>query len=262
MVGVADEWMGELHWPQKYVWTDKEAKELNKTRPEDKPLVSLETKRRIMGDEFWGDMMNMPYNSDKQEFTRDMFRYIDMEELQKKKTINYVIFDPAGSKKKTADFTGVTICWVDTDGRRYLKSYQLKFDSKEIMNHIFYLHNTYRPKKFFIEEGMYSLVIKPFLDDEMRARNQFLTIETIKHNTQSKETRIRGLIPGLTSESVFFIRGETAQLEDQLLRFPSGQHDDVADSAAYTIQVSLKPDNNDEQFDFSQLRTKKMPGNY
>jgi phage terminase large subunit-like protein len=261
MVGVAEEMDGKIYWESKYVWTDKEANELNKYRPVDKPMVSLETKKRMLGDEFWGDMMNMPYNSDKQEFTRDMFNYIDMDELKKKKTSIYVIFDPAGSKRKQADSTGVTICWVDQEGRRYLKSYKLKLDSKEILNHIFYLHNTYRPIKFFIEEGMYMLVIKPFIDEEMRERNQFIIIENIKHNSQSKETRIRGLIPGITSNNVYFIRGETSELEDELLRFPTGSHDDVADSAAYTLQIVVKPKKEEDNFDYSTLRTKVMPGN-
>lgn len=241
MIPVADEWMGKIFWPDKYVWTTEEAKRLNENRRPDRPLVALETKKEQMGDMFWGDMMNQPMKSENAEFTRDMFKYISKEEVDKKVTICRVIFDPAGSKKKSADFTGVTIFWIDTDGNRYLKSYQVKFDSKEILNHIFYIHETYKPEKFYIEEGMYMLVIKPFLDEEMRKRNKWITIEAVKHNQTSKETRIRGLIPGLVSNSVYFIKGQCADLEDQLLRFPNSKHDDVADSAAYTMTITDRP---------------------
>ena len=257
MVPVAEEWMGKIYWPTKYVWTIKEAKELNAFRNPERPLVALEQKKEQMGDSFWGDMMNMPMKSEHQEFTRDMFKYISMEEVNKKVTLCRVIFDPAGSKNKEADFTGVTIFWIDQDGRRYLKSYQVKFDSKEILNHIFHIHDTYKPEKFYIEEGMYMLVIKPFLDDEMRKRNKWISIETVKHNQTSKETRIRGLIPGLTSNSVYFIQGQCKDLEDQLLRFPNGKHDDVADSAAYTMTITDKPYDG-EEYDY-EYEKKRYP---
>lgn len=263
MVGVADEYLGPLHWPQKYVWTDAEAIEKNKTRDPKRPLVSLESKKAQMGNMFWGDMLNQPMNSDTAEFTRDMFHYVEMDEVMSKKMVTCnVIFDPAGSKKKEADFTGVTIVWTDTENRRYLKSYQLKFDSKEVMNHIFYVYNAYRPEKFYIEEGMYSLVIEPFIHDEMRKRNQYITIETVKHNSTNKETRIRGLIPGMVSKTIWLIRGHCKDLEDQLLRFPNVKHDDVADSAAYVVTIDTKPEKEDEEdFDYDTLRVRPAPGN-
>lgn len=263
MVGVADEYLGPLHWPQKYVWTNKEADEKNKHRPLDRPLVSLEQKKSIMGNMFWGDMLNQPMNSEDAEFTRDMFQYVEMEDVLSMKMVTCnVIIDPAGSKKKTADFTGITIFWTDTENKRYLKSYKLKFDAKELMNHIFYIFNKFRPETFYIEEGMYQLVIAPFLDDEMRKRNQYINIKPIKHNATSKETRIRGLIPGLVSKTIWFIRGHCKDLEDQLLRFPVLKHDDVADSAAYVITLDTKPDadSDEEPFDYDSLRVRKAPG--
>lgn len=263
MVGVANEYLGPLHWPEKYVWTDAEAKEKNKLRRPDRPLVSLETKKAMMGNMFWGDMLNQPMNSDDAEFTRDMFHYVEMEEVMRMKPVSCnVILDPAGSKKKSADFTGVTIFWTDKENRRYLKSYQIKFDSKEILNHMFQIKSKYNPDKFYIEEGMYKLVIEPFLEDEMRRRNEYLIIAPVKHNATSKETRIRGLQPGLVTKTIWFIKGHTTDLEDQLLRFPNVAHDDVADSAAYVLTIETRPDTfEEEDFDYDELRVRKAPGN-
>lgn len=41
-----------------------------------------------------------------------------------------------------------------------------------------------------VEEGVFDLVIKPFLEEEMRKRNRFMSIIKIKHNNKKKEGRI------------------------------------------------------------------------
>jgi phage terminase large subunit-like protein len=62
----------------------------------------------------------------------------------------------------------------------------------------------------------------------------------LKHNQQAKETRIRGLIPRYESKSIFHIEGECGDLEEELLTFPKGIHDDVIDSLAYQLQIAFQ----------------------
>lgn len=245
-IAVAATVTGPLTWPSKYVWTDVEAAEMNAMRDSDRPVVSLESKKRQMGDSYNAEMMNNPINPDKQEFLRSWFRYITFDQLREKRTRCIVIIDPAGSKRKTADFTGSTVAWQDEKGVRYFKSYKLKVDSRAIMEHLFYVQEAFQPEAIYVEEGMYLLVIKPFLDEEMAKRNKFIVIKPIKHNQTNKQTRIRGLVAPYMSGNIVHIEGQCADLEEQLIIFPEGAHDDVADSAAYTITLDFKPDEVDD----------------
>lgn len=247
MVPVAEEDMGKINWPGKYVWTDAEADLANKTRPKDRPLVSLESKKKQLGADFWPEMMNQPVDEANAEFKREWFQYITWEALRLKSTRCFVTIDSAASKKETADFSGITIEWVDKENKRYRKAYRLKVNSMELIDHIFYIHKAYRPEKFGIEETIYLLAIKPFMDEEMRKRGTYISIYPVKHNQTSKETRIRGMIPYYMSRSIWHIEGECGDLEDELLRFPNSQHDDVSDSAAYMLDFSEK-DYDEEDF--------------
>lgn len=69
---------GSLAWPEKYVHTDKEAQEINKTimNPE-KHKVSLESKRKTLGnDVFETEMMNNPAASSNMFFDRATIDYL------------------------------------------------------------------------------------------------------------------------------------------------------------------------------------------
>ena len=79
--------------------------------------------------------------------------------------------------------------------------------------------------------------LKPYLDSEQRRRNIFLPIVELKHNQTQKETRIRGLIPRYASKSVFHIAGECKELEQEMMQFPQGLHDDTLDATAYMEQI-------------------------
>jgi phage terminase large subunit-like protein len=70
----------------------------------------------------------------------------------------------------------------------------------------------------------------------MRKRGKFLPIVELEHKQQQKEIRIRGLIPRYASGSIFHI--ECKDLDEELITFPRGLNDDIADACAYQLQVS------------------------
>jgi phage terminase large subunit-like protein len=100
---------------------------------------------------------------------------------------------------------------------------------------LFTLYKQDRPEKIGIEKTIYLQAIKPFLDEEQRKRNTFLPIVELEHNQVHKETRIRGLLPRYESGSVFHIKGESKDLEEELLTFSKAINDDVMDALAYQL---------------------------
>ena len=71
----------------------------------------------------------------------------------------------------------------------------------------------------------------------MNKRNLWLPLKEVKPQLRTKETRIRGLQPLYANQKVFHNKAmaNTVYLEDELLRFPLGKHDDIIDALAYGL---------------------------
>jgi phage terminase large subunit-like protein len=224
---------GKPAWPSKYCMTDEEAKTTGKK--------SIESMIRQFGSYVFSyEFMNTPIDDSMSEFKKDFIQHVQMEEVRQKETVCYVTIDPAISEKSSADFTGITINFVDTHNKWYLKTYRMKFNSKELIDHLFYIHKTYRPTFIGMEEVAFTMAIQPFLEDEMRKQQMFFTITPLKHKGIAKAERIRGLIPRWESRSVFLI-GDNSELLDEMRAFPHGQKDDVLDSLSYQIHNARPP---------------------
>lgn len=220
-------------WEGKYALTDEEAKLTGK--------VSIEDKQRQLGSlVFSYEMMNTPIDDSLAEFKKEYVQIVTEDDVLKKDTNCYITIDSAVSEKESADYTGITINRVSTENKWYVKSYRLKVNSKDLIDHLFYLHKTYSPKFIGLEETTFTMAIQPFLQDEMLKRQIFFSISPLKHKGIHKETRIRGLIPRWESRSIFLV-GHNPELQDEMRTFPRGQHDDVLDSLAMQLHNAHKP---------------------
>ncbi len=224
---------GKPVWEAKYALGDEEAKETGK--------VSIEDKKRQLGSYVFSyEMMNLPIDEAQAEFKKEWFQYAKEDDYRHLNILTFIAIDTAVSQKESADFTGITINRVSQEGKRYITTYRLKINPAELIEHIFYLSEKYKPEILGIEETVFLLAIKPFLEEEMRKRNKFITITPLKHGGIKKETRIRGLIPLMESKSVFFV-GDCSALEQEMRVFPRGQNDDCLDSLQYSEQIAFKP---------------------
>jgi phage terminase large subunit-like protein len=230
----------EPTWPGKYVRNDVDKVGDNVDK------VSIETieKRLSSPDEgnrrFLAEMMNEPVDYSHQIFHKEMFKYVEWDDITAKSTACYVTIDTAVSQEAKADYTGITINWVDTEGMWHLKSFRKKITPTEVIDLIFGLHNQYHPEKIGIEKGMYTSVIKPFLQEEMRERNVYPYIVEVEHQNKKKEARIEWLLPRYEAGSIFHLKGECGDLENELMRHPVNVHDDVADSASMQTQIAQR----------------------
>lgn len=229
---------GKPAWDGKYSLTDDEAKLTGK--------VSIEDKQRQLGSQVFSyEMMNQPIDDSIAEFKREYEQVFEESKLIHLRTNTYITIDTAISEKTSADFTGITINRVSLENKWYVTCYKIKVNPKDLIDHLFYLQDTYKPTQFGIEKTTFTMGIKPFLEDEMRNRNKFLNVKELTHTTQSKETRIRALIPRWESKSIFFV-GNCDDLKQEMRTFPRGQHDDVLDSLAMQEEIADKPINMDE----------------
>ena len=220
-------------WPAKYALTDAEAAKTGK--------VSIEDKQRQLGSyAFSYEMMNMPVDDSMAEFKKEKVQYETEVFLKEKDTTCYITIDSAVSEKESADFTGITINRITNENKWYIKTYRLKINSKDLIDHLFYLHKEYKPNFLGLEETTFTMAIRPFLEEEMRKRSIFITITPLKHRGVNKETRIRGLIPRWENNSIFIV-GEAPELVDEMRTFPNGLHDDCLDSLAMQLPHARAP---------------------
>jgi phage terminase large subunit-like protein len=241
---------GRPMWPSKYALTTKEAKLKNK--------VSIEDKIAQLGSQVFSyEMMNQPIDENLAEFKKDWIQRAKEDDLKHLDLLTFISIDPAASKKDEADYTGIVINRVSKENKWYIRAYRMKINSAELIEHLFYLWQTYKPKTISMEETVYTLAVKPFLDEEMRRRNVFFMVVPLKHGGTKKETRIRGLIPRYESKSIFHV-GDCDDLEREMITFPRGMNDDVLDALAYQEQIAHKP-HTQEQIDYQPEEVLMFP---
>ena len=215
---------GEALWPEKY------------------DIEKLMKIKGVLGTyEFQALYQQNPISSETQEFKEDHFMYRPFEEILKLDTRRFLTVDTAISQKESSDYTGLCLNFVDTEGKWNLKTMKLKLNPKGLIDTIFTLHEKYNFEKIGIEKTALSDAIRPFLNAEMLKRQKFLNIIELSHQNIRKEIRIRGLIPLYEAGAIFHIKGECDSLEEELLTFPRGTNDDVADATAYQLKLAEQP---------------------
>ena len=224
---------GKPTWPDKYVMTDVEAKGTNK--------VSLEDKKKQFGSLVYSaEMLNQPVDESTQEFFKKNFKYKTQEEVNKLKVRKFVTIDSALTKHAESDFTGIVKNYVSEINDWHLDARRYKVNSKELINLIFQFHDE-GFEKIGIEEGAFTQAVEPFFQDECKVRNKYPYIVKLKHGGIMKETRIRGLIPRYEAGHIYHITGTSSELEEELLKFPKGLNDDVADALNYQNMIAEPP---------------------
>lgn len=228
------------------------------------PAIAVaDESQRKKGDPLWGAKFNIsklkeietalgpyewsalyqaePISSENQEFKETWFKEKTWDEVESLNTRKFATIDPGG-KGLENDYTGIIRNYISGENHWHIKAMRVHFDSAEIINFIFKLHDE-GFEKIGIEETVFTKAIEPFLKQECIKRNKFPNIVPLKHSGRNKEVRIRGIIPRYASGGIFHIKDECADLISEMLVFPKGAHDDVVDALAYQNDVSEAPIN-------------------
>lgn len=215
----------EVLWPEKY------------------NLKEMEQEKVIQGSMNWASLYQQePILSENQEFKHGWFQPRTIEYVDQLMTRNFLTIDTAISEKASADYTGITRNFVDRENSWNIWAYRMRINPRDLITLIFKLYEEDGYEKIGIEKTIYLDVLKYLLDDEQRKRNIFLPIVELHHHQIAKELRIRGLIPRYENHSIYHIEGQCKDLEEELLSFPLGVHDDIIDSLAYQLQISEAPE--------------------
>ena len=202
----------------------------------------LADKRQAMGSYiFANQLLNEIIPIEDQEFKGQWKKYYD---ALPDSTNTFIFIDPAISQNESSDFTAIVVVDVDGNNDWYVRGAQrYKVSPTKIIDMIFKLNEKFKPKVIGVEKVAYQESILHFLKEEMRRRNLYVPVHGYHPGTQNtKEDRIRGLIPRFEWGNVFLKRG-LVDLEDEMAKFPRSQHDDLLDALASLQEIAYAPSN-------------------
>lgn len=228
---------GKVIFPEAFVLTEEERIQ---ALAENRKVESVERLKQTNANKFYSQYNNDPLDEERLEFKRVWFKQFDLtpELSAKLQDIPVVIsIDPAFRLNQYNDFTGLVVTKTDNDNNVYvLEAKALKVNPDHLIRTIFDTVDKYfKVKKLLVETVTSQIMLLNLLQAEMKKRNQFFVIEEVKpENNERKVVHIRALIPHYANGRIFHAPG-LFQLEEQLLEFPSGSHDDIIDALAYQI---------------------------
>lgn len=219
-------------------------------REDGRPLCSMYTEeglrkiRERLGEyHFAAQYLNDPVPVESATFRREWFRY--WQPPLPDDLVVYMTVDPAISTRKHGDYSAAVVVGVSPEGKRYvLHAWRQRASPRELIDRIFSLYEEYQPQVVGIEQVSFQAALQVLLEEEMSRRGVYLPIRALlPDHGHTKEMRIRSLQPLYESgqllhpHSSVTTRGAISDLELELLRFPRGQNDDLADALAYHMYL-------------------------
>lgn len=208
--------------------------------PEKLSQEFLDATRKTQGSYLFANQyLNEVFPTDEQTFKPHWIRYF--KEVPQN-VFNFAFIDPAISTVDGADYTALTIVSVDANKDWYLRvAARERLTPTEIVRLCFRVHWDWKCKVIGIESNAYQEALLYMLDDEMKRMGLTIPVTGIKTGTDmTKEMRIMGLIPRMEWGRILFAQG-LHDLEQEMLQFPRGSHDDLLDSLSQQETIVYYP---------------------
>ena len=154
----------------------------------------------------------------------------------------YAAADFAISDKERSDFTAIVVGKVTPDNVLHIVDVRRgRWDSLQIIDELMSVQARYNPSIFVFEKGQIEKAIGPFLEQEMFRTGMFINIHK-ETPVNDKPQRARAIQGRHRAGGVkFFKKGSWyLELEQEMKRFPRGEHDDQVDALAYLGMVLNK----------------------
>lgn len=194
--------------------------------------------------EFNSQYLNNPVDEENQIFRRDYFKYF---EKRPDGLFVTMAIDPAISEKSSSDYSVISIVGKSSAHDLYvLDSSRGRWKLSDLIENIFTMYRKWKPSVIGMETHVFQKALKYAVEEKMRVNGTYFPITELKRNTnQSKEFRIKGLEPFYREGKVFHSKW-MKNLEEELITFPKGVHDDELDCLANHLELILPGDEDQE----------------
>lgn len=192
--------------------------------------------------EFSAQYMNEPIDEENQIFKPSYFKYYNR---RPDRLFIGMTIDPAISEKQSSDYFAIDVSGMDENYNIYKLDYlRGHWKVAESIDNIFTTYLKWHPSVIGLETVAYQKALKSWLEEKMRERGIHFPITEFQRNThESKEFRIKALEPFYREGKVFhadWMRNH--DMEQELLQFPKGKHDDLIDAGAGMLDILVPGD--------------------
>lgn len=208
----------------------------NAAWPEAYPVPVLDRIRRNMLPRDWSSLyQQQPAPDEGNFFKREWFQYYDAipENVHIYGASDYAVTDGGG------DFTVHLTAAVDSGGNAYIMDLWRGQKTPDIwIERVIDLWAKHEPLGWAEENGQIIKSIGPFIDRRAQERGVYC-VRTQYASTADKPTRARTFQARMASGKVFFPRKAAwlGDFESELLSFPAGKNDDMADAASLLFRM-------------------------
>jgi predicted phage terminase large subunit-like protein len=224
---------GNVLWPEKYSL---------------KALTALLNEKGLY--EFACQYQNVAIDDENAVFHKNWFHEYDPSDLRDRKLTRFTAIDPAISLKDRADFTAIVTIGVDVLNKIYILEVKRgHYTEDQMVDELFLTNEKYHPLSICIETVAFQKTLQHYIMKEIKRRGHSLPLnEVLPESDESKEKRIRLLQPMYMRSDILHSKSvaDIEYLEDELLRFPKGKHDDLIDSLSYCVRASFPPRQKDK----------------
>lgn len=212
--------------------------------PQRLPLEELEKIRNKQGvAHFSRQYLNEPVSEEDATFKRSDIVRREWGMVAARPTNWYLMVDPS-FEGPYSDFAALVVAGMDYQRDIYVRHVlRKKMTYSMIIQSIFDLNHRYKPKTVVIKVVGTAKSLMYELNNEMKRRGVWLPIKEVRDSMHSKEERIRGLAPFYEFGHAFHIADcpQLLDLEDEMLKFPLAEHDDILDAYASLLEVATPP---------------------
>lgn len=185
-----------------------------------------------------------PTSDENAVFKSQWLRYHNktVEDLRKEGCEFYIAVDPAGEGGfDGADYTAIIIVAISPRYDIFVVEVIREHMTRKVMaDTLFALVDQYKPRSVGMEAVLKFRELYTWLKMEAKLKSRWLPIREFTTSNKIKQSRIKELQP-ICEAGKFLMRREHKHLEDEMLRFPKGKHDDCLDAAAYVLEFLQVP---------------------
>lgn len=206
------------------------------------PIEALNRIRRTLIPRDWEALYQQnPVSADGDYFKKEYFR--TYEKAPDMSTLRvYAAWDLAIGQKTSNDFTCGVVVGIDRDNDIWvLHRYYGRWAANELIDKFFECQRVYNPVLQGIEDGQISMTLEPFIISRMNESRQKFNYIKLKTRGNDKQTRARPIQGRMEQGRVHFPASAPwfQEMQNEMLAFPSGKHDDQVDALAWIGQMIL-----------------------